>query len=805
MAKYEQIRDRLPSLYRPQPGDEGLMTKLLQAVGQSLEQLNLEVAAVLQAHWFEYADQALYDGFFQRRRQLQGESLPPPGDPSLLNFPYIDDLAYLCALLHISPWREPMPETVEAFRLRVRHTVALYRDGLGTPQALRRMVELQLPVDLTSPPAHRHRPFWLEEGIPTTPIVEPAIPRGAPMDQVGPLMRWYHTHRGLQPVCPTLYIQGVAAQDGEIAPTESPLIERYSGPGHPLGIAYLSNLAAGETLRIQPAFSSWLGTAEGVQRATATTDPTAAGPWEAVEEGPVGTVVAIAQTEDAALWMAVNTENGGQLWRYDGTGWSEEFAELGILHCLHAHGQDLLIGTDDGLVRLPLFPPEGEEQTLTTLPSAAVFALAVIAGQIWLGTATGAFILNADGTLAATELQNVEVYALYADGEGARFFGTRWGLLMQQPRLEAQLPQMEGLKAWYRYRGQVRTEQQSEWDTFNPSSGPADADETFLPAVRTILRSRDGSLWLGTDQGLARYLAQPVRGLTSETILQAFPDISQGRVNTLTIDSRGLLWIGCDRGLLRYDGYRLWQHQDDRWQSLGRADQIYADDRDPIPRDAWRYDSDRNQWERFTALTVELAFQTTESSSVHSIAWTDGAVSKLGQWDGSTFTPNPEAADPTPQLRMRYKPRPTEIRDGGIVAVPRLPLGTSTWRYLRVEGESPVDTENRPIWTSEGRRVGDDPSAIDPESGRFDLEDPPPSHFDASLFAFLPAARVWLSWQPYQPASVLVRLHRLQPEEAIDPIILDRVWTGMQQVRPAGVQVQLALDNDLLRDDFSTG
>jgi len=39
-------------------------------VGRLLEQVDLEAAAVLQAHWFEYADLALYDGFFQRRRQL---------------------------------------------------------------------------------------------------------------------------------------------------------------------------------------------------------------------------------------------------------------------------------------------------------------------------------------------------------------------------------------------------------------------------------------------------------------------------------------------------------------------------------------------------------------------------------------------------------------------------------------------------------------------------------------------------------------------------------------------------------------
>lgn len=793
MAKYEQIRDRMPSLYRPQPGDAGLMARFLQAVGRSLEQVDLEAAAVLQAHWFEYADRAFYDAFWRRRRQLQ--ELPPPtsGDPSLLTFPYIDDLAYLSALLGLSPWQEPNRETVEAFRLRVRRTVALYRDGVGTIQALRRMVELQLPIDLSAAPALRDRPFWIEAGVAAAPTLAPALPNGPPTEIVGPLMRWPFTLTGLRPVLPILYIQGVAPEENKVTATESPLIERYGGPGQPLGIAYSGNLAPGETLRLQPAYDSWLGTATGLERTRSTTDPTAAGPWTVDPDSPEGTVVAIAQTEDSTLWVAINREASGQLWRYDGTRWSEEFAELSPIHDLSAYGPDLLIATDDGLVRLPLFPPVGADQTLTTLPSAAVYTLAQIADQLWLGTATGAFILSSDGTLASTELQGVEVYAIHSDGGGARFFGTSWGLLQQQP----------GLGDWYRYRGQVRTEQQSEWDAFDPATGPTDADVTFLPPVRAIARSPDGTLWLGTDQGLARYLAQPVRGLTSETVLHAFPDISTGPVHRLALDPHGLLWIGCDRGLLRYDGYRLWQYQGDRWQGLGRADQIDRGDRDPIPRDAWRYDPAASAWERFTPLNGELELSTIETRAVHCFAWTDGAIADLGQWDGTSFTADPTAADPTPQLRMRYKPRPTEIRDGGLVAVPRLPVGISTWRYLQLEGDNPITTDSRPLWTSEGRLIGDDPSAIDPESGRFDVTELPPSHFDASLFAFRPAARVWLSWQPYQPASVLVRLQRRQPGEAIDPIILDRVWAGLQQVRPAGVQVQLALGDDLLRDDSS--
>jgi hypothetical protein len=87
-----------------------------------------------------------------------------------------------------------------------------------------------------------------------------------------------------------------------------------------------------------------------------------------------------------------------------------------------------------------------------------------------------------------------------------------------------------------------------------------------------------------------------------------------------------------------------------------------------------------------------------------------------------------------------------------------------------------------------------------PPEARFDRRDPlPPRVFDASVFPYPPAARVELSWPSPQPLSVLVRLERQTPDEAVDPVVLDRVWAGMQQVRPAGVVVRLAVDEDIVR------
>ena len=150
---------------------------------------------------------------------------------------------------------------------------------------------------------------------------------------------------------------------------------------------------------------------------------------------------------------------------------------------------------------------------------------------------------------------------------------------------------------------------------------------------------------------------------------------------------------------------------------------------------------------------------------------------------------------------MRYKPVEARVVDGGIPAVPRLPRGTSVWRYLSLEGPaSEVAPRPGPAWTREGRFVPPPPSRSPPLEGRHGNADHPLSHFDADgAFAYLPAARVWLAWEPRGPLAVTVRLGRRGPGETIDAAVLDRVWQGVQQVRPAGVRVSLAVGEDIVR------
>ena len=271
MARFEQMRDRLPTLYRPEEDDDGLLSLMLRAVAEELEELNREAGDALQAHWFAYADSALYSPFFIRDRQLAGLPFPAYGDPVLDEFPYVHDLARLASLLALPPWRDPpaLRETVEEYRKRIGRIVALYRDGLGTPVAMRRMIEAQLPVDLEGQPEEQDRPFLLEEFAPLVKRSQQITTPGEPLDMVGPLMRWTLENDGLAAVVPTLYVQGVEPEEGEVAATTDPLVEIYHGDDSlpPLGIAYQDTLAPGDTLRLRPAYASWLAREGGLESA----------------------------------------------------------------------------------------------------------------------------------------------------------------------------------------------------------------------------------------------------------------------------------------------------------------------------------------------------------------------------------------------------------------------------------------------------------------------------------------------------------------------------------------------------------
>ncbi len=786
MPSFERIRDRLPSLYQPEDNDRSLLSGWLRSVAAVLDRMQLESTQVMQAHWLRYADLATYDPWFLRSRALSRppKPFPRPDDPDLRAFPYVDDLARLGALIPVAPWEQPpqLRDLVEDYRARIGRLVDVFRNGIGTIGALRSMVEAQLPANTSAPPERRDRPFWIEEFAPSQQVVYPAPARGEPLQLVGPLMRWTIDNDALAPAAPSVFVQGLAAGPG-IDATVNPMIELYqAGAAKPrVGLAYADTVAPGQTLRLRPLGRSWLGMAGGLVSASHADDPSAPGPWQPVAGGPAAAVTAIYQTLDLALWVAA----GSSLLRFDGSAFTPVLDGLAPVHALAGDGQDLLIATAAGLLRLPLFA--GGNPTATADPafqgSDVLAILRATDGTLWFGTGTG---------VNGGALQDTAVNALAQDANGVFYFGTALGLFQWQP----------GSDTWNWYEGKGAGEQNPDWQPFFPEKQDAErnfpgAEAPFLPPVNCILCARDGSVWVGTANGIARYTALAGENLGMETVLEAFPDIAAGAVFTIREDPRGLLWFGTDRGLFRHDGRDWWQFQGVDWVQLGRADTIYPAG---IARGQWRFDRASSKWQRLDGSWIAFNDEphSTAEPAVQAIAWTDGVAADLGEWDGSTFS----NASPAPEgkLVVRVKPDEQTIVNGGIPALPRVPQGISTWRYLSMEAADTVSPGPHPWWSTEGRLFPPPPDLDAPGEGRYDITEPPPeSDFDRAVFAYNPAARVWFVWEPRTALSVLVRLKKIAPDETVDPAIIDRVWQGIQQVRPAGVRVRLALEENIVK------
>lgn len=849
----ERIRGRLPSLWRPEPETQGLFPDLLAAVGRLVDRLDLETSDLLQARWFGTADAARWSPFFHRRRELAAVLDPAPAataesptDGELESFPYLDDLPRLGSLLGLLPWPEPFAqkteeegktsirsESVEHYAERLARIVAVYRNGVGTLAALRGIAEAELPIDLLAPPGLEDRPLEVVELAAGPPVEAAAAGRSTPRELVGPLMRWPVRHDGVAPAPVSWTVVGQAPVADEIGPAEWPLLELFAAGSRRIrrGLGYDGTLAPGQALRVRPAHSSWLAEANGVARATSrprgevAADPVAPGPWEASAApggAPAGTR-AFALGADGFLYAA----GGGELWRFGAEGWKRAVSGLPEVRCLLAQGDRLRLGTALGLLTATLHPAEGEDLQVSAPANPAGVAVHALAlgrdGTLWLGTEQGAARLVGEAVvpfgLGAAAETRTPIRAVHEERDGTLLFGGDLGLFRFFP----------GSGDWWWYAGEQPSEAESAWRPFYPDKPAAErgfplAHQVFLPPVRAIHRGPDSTLWLGTAAGLARYGARSSGGTAFSVALEALTPLGTGAVHALAEDERGGIWAATDAGLFRHDGRDLWQRRGTNLERLPIPRASSPDSRlsrgkrrerlvfsSALSFDLWRFDRTAGRWQRrdpdvrpATWLRDETAPVPAEAA-VRAIAWTDGAAAELGAVEGGRFVAAADL-DPAPveaRLRARWKPDEERIVAGGLPALPRLPVGLSTWRYLELENGAPA-FNNLPAWTREGRLIAPpaEPRAV--EEGRWGVPadvapDQAWSDFDEAAFAYLPSARVSLSHSPRGPLAVLVRLGTLSPDEALDPALLDRVFRGLEQVRPAGVRVLLAVNDEIVR------
>lgn len=800
MSSYDRLADLLPSTYRPEAGDETLLARLLAASGFVIDGAAVQLQHVLRSHWFDVADTAVWDVHYQTDRGARGlpaANVRAPADlREILQYPYVDDLARVCALLNLPPWTEPVSlrETVEEYRQRVGDIITAYRLGLTTVAALRELVEAALPEDMSASLPEQRWPFSIEEPVALVrdlqQLIVPDVEEG---DLVTPLTRFdVESMLG----APVLYIQGVA-ESSTVAPTERPVIERFTPGQSPAGVAvaYLGTVAADQTLRLSPARRTWIAVDGALQVSaaetltTAASDPSVHGPWAAVENTPGGAIRLATSAVDGTLWFAVEEAGNWTLHRYDGTLFSAvtNGAPTGPFSASQTRGSAVYLGSSSGLFRCDLFPAEGDSHALKPVSAVpeAVNGIAVLPdGNIACASDNGLALIDVNDALSERLLSGVAIRAVFADRDQF-YLATPQALLLRDHG------------RWFRYDGSRLSENEPDWIELDESeTGSATSP---LPEVHTMAVTPDGSMWFGTAHGLARYRVADGR----TTLLEAFPDVGDGLVRALRVDDRGMLWIAGDDGLFRFDGRDLLQYRfaEQRWVSLGRADTIYPDEVTASPRGQWRYDTTQNRWTRFDPgvrryTNQALDRRTVGNVAAHLVLQTASLRADLGSFDGSTFTPNTSV--PLSDLAMRVKPDETRILAGGL---PMLPEGEGLWRYLQMEPSAVSPPAGRPWWSREGR-LFPPPSDDAPWPGHFRSEASPwhlDGHFNDAIYSYPPSARVWMERATEPLIGVRIRLCRRVPGQAVDPAIIDRTWHLLTRAKAAGVPLQLALDGAIVK------
>jgi hypothetical protein len=807
MSTYDQLIDRLPTLWRPEPGDATLLVQWLRAVGSSLDTGAADIQHVLRAHWFDTADAAAWASHFAADRAERGLGALRPGHNAdrreAATYPYVRDLARLGALLGLPPWRDPasLREGVEEYRQRVGDVLDAYRAGLVTPAALRRLVDAALPEVMGAPLSGQRRACAVEEPVALRRTIQPlvATPTVQEGDRVAPLSRWALAASG----APGFVLQGVAA-DAIGGATVNPMIERYAAgaavPG--IGVAYAGTLAPGQALRLSPGRRHWL--LRGAEllasapesAASAARDPSANGPHEIAATLAAGQARAATGAADGTLWLLVQDGAAFSVQRFDGTALMavDTDAPAGPFHALRCAGDSAWLGTDAGLFRCPLWPADGVRRwsAVGGVGGAVRVLHAAPSDGLLAAGAAGVHELDANGAVLAQRHAGADLVALAVDG-GREWLATAQALFIAR----------QG-RVW-RYDGGSPSEDRADWLEV-PAADNAQASP--LPALRSIAVTPDGSAWLGGPAGLARWFA----GAEGSTRLAAFPDVFAGAVHDLHVDERGMLWVAGDDGLFRFDGRDLAQFDfaASRWQPLGDADQLFPGEQRSEPRGFWRFDRAAVRWQRFDARARRFADAAFAPRAAPSDAVAAGLMrpalrAELGSFDGSTFSA--EAEVPAASLRLRIKPDPTRVIDGVLPYLPD-PAGHATWRYLQMDtapvppaaGASPMAW-----WSTEGQLF---PPPVHPapvpghrrDDSAFLTNPQGEGQFDRAVFVYPPSARLW-ALLPAEPAvGIRVRLFLPDPSQPIDPALADRVWQLIHRARPAGVPLQLAAEGSVLKE-----
>ncbi len=295
---------------------------------------------------------------------------------------------------------------------------------------------------------------------------------------------------------------------------------------------------------------------------------------------PQNTVQALVQTRNGFVWLG--TELG--LVRFDGNGFqvfdhnSTPSLPSGDIRCLlETRDGALWIGTSEGLARWK----DGVVTAFSTkdgLPGNTIERILETGdGELWINTDQGLARFNHDrfaqdsgmpqGPVAAISLYDGALWVESSHGIFTRSRGS-WitpfiaGLPPVGPKFFFGLP-----SGWVSANNSgVTVQQATETKVFGVGH------ELSGNRVQALFADREGSLWIGTDQGLARWAGGKLEQLPVSDPLAGASILS------LMEDHEGNLWVGTES-----DGLDILRDQ--RFRTIGTRESLSSDDTTTVVED----------------------------------------------------------------------------------------------------------------------------------------------------------------------------------------------------------------------------
>jgi signal transduction histidine kinase/ligand-binding sensor domain-containing protein len=285
--------------------------------------------------------------------------------------------------------------------------------------------------------------------------------------------------------------------------------------------------------------------------------------WAFNDDSP-SQIGALAETRDGYLWLGTHDS----LYRFDGfdfTGYrTPDGHDLGIVSSLLASDAGLWVGLRNGGVRLIT---SAEEPPATfDLGRGVIYALARTAdGRVWAAANDGLMrfdgkhweqLGNADGFLGKN------AYSLFVDSSGRLWVADEQRLYVLEPG--AQLLRDSGIRS-NRTRQMAQAADGALWliehdreTLLRVKTDEPQLQASRIPAgeaVNAMLFDQHGCLWLSTAGGGLRHVARPNEhgnaGFSASERFSSREGLSSDFAWPLLEDSEGSLWIGTQNGLDR--------------------------------------------------------------------------------------------------------------------------------------------------------------------------------------------------------------------------------------------------------------